>query len=65
MDGLGAHGQAAGAHGEKDDEGAHQQAHHGPQDAVEEDAGIVGAPPQYVVRPAGGDRGQGGKRVRI
>lgn len=48
---LGAHGQRARAHGQQHDERAQEERDHRPQDAVQQDAGVVGTPPQDVVRP--------------
>lgn len=49
---LGTNGQRAGAHRQEHDERAQQQRHHWPEDAVQQDTGVVGTAPQHVVRPA-------------
>ena len=48
---LGSDGEGASAHGEEHDERPQQQGHHGPQDAVQQDAGVMGTPPQHVIGP--------------
>lgn len=53
LEGFGADGEGAGAHSQQHDECAQQQRHHWPEDAVHQDAGVMGTPPQDVVRPKG------------
>lgn len=51
LEGFGAHSEGARAHGQQHDERPQQEGHHRPEDAVHEDASVMGTPPQDVVRP--------------
>ena len=48
---LGSNRQGASAHRQQHDERAEEQRHHRPEDAVQQDFGVVGVMPQHVVRP--------------
>lgn len=64
LEGFGADGEGARAHGQQHDERAQQQRHHRPEDAVHQDAGVMGTPPQDVVRPKDKAKQRQPKRAR-
>lgn len=51
LESLGSNGQGARAHRQEHNERAQEQRHHWPEDAVQQDAGVVGTAPQHVVWP--------------
>lgn len=51
LEGLGPNGQGASAHRQEHDERAQKEGHHRPKDAVQQDGGVMGTPPQHVVGP--------------
>lgn len=51
LESLGANSQGAGTHRQEHNERAQQERHHWPEDAVQQDAGVMGTAPQHVVRP--------------
>lgn len=63
LEGLGADGEGARAHGQQHNERPQQQRHHWPEDAVHQDAGVMGTPPQDVVRPEGEKEQREAKRA--
>lgn len=65
LEGFGAHGEGARAHGQQHDERPQQERHHWPEDAVHEDAGVMGTPPQDVVRPEDEKTQREHKRVQF
>lgn len=65
LEGFGADGEGARTHGQQHDERTQQERHHRPEDAVHQDAGVMGTPPQDVVRPTDKTNQREPKRVHV
>ena len=51
LKGLCPDGEGTGAHRQEHDERAQEERHHWPEDAVQQDSGVVGTAPQHVIGP--------------
>lgn len=51
LEGLSSNGQGASAHRQEHDERAQKEGHHWPENAVQQNAGVMGTPPQHVIGP--------------